>query len=190
MGETKSFRGNCMNLQPSSDPLTNLIYQQIKRAIQICLDNECFGAATILIYSGIDTMSSLTIPEGQNVTRSDFVRWTQKYISLCKEYAVSGDELYSARCAMLHSYSTDSDMTRNGRCRQIAYMDNSVPPVRFDPSVSNDLVLISVSGLAKVFSDGIDRFLIDVFSNPTTASLAENRLKLTCQMYMTKELQT
>lgn len=172
-----------MSINPSNDLLTNVIHQQIKRGIRVCLDNECFGAAVILIYSGMDTLCSLSLPLAQGVHRLDFCRWADRYMSLCRSRDVTGDEFYSARCAMLHNYSVDSDMTRKGRCRQIGYMDDSMPAVRYDPSVAKGFVLVSVAALAQSFFDGIDEFLVDVFSDPAKASLAEARLEWVCNIY-------
>ena len=50
----------------SKDPLVNSIYQGIKRGIQVTYDNECYGSFLILIYSGIDAMSYLSMPLQQD----------------------------------------------------------------------------------------------------------------------------
>jgi hypothetical protein len=55
-------------------------------------------------------------------------------------------------------------------------MNKSVPEVRYVPTVSEDLVLVSVPDLAKVFFHGIDNFLIDLFTSPEKAKVAEKRL--------------
>ena len=46
-----------MSLEPASDTLINVIHQQIKRGIRVCLKENCYGSALILIYSGIDAMA-------------------------------------------------------------------------------------------------------------------------------------
>ncbi len=40
------------------------IYDGIKR-INVCMENDCWGSATVLIFSGIDTVAWLTAPSGQ-----------------------------------------------------------------------------------------------------------------------------
>ena len=85
-----------------TDPVYNSIYQGVKRGIQVCIENECFGSAVILIYSGIDTMAYLAMPENQhNVNRKDFISWCDRYISFNGNEHISGLELYSARCGMV-----------------------------------------------------------------------------------------
>src|SRR5687768_16366050 len=126
------------------------------------LEKNCLGSAVILFLSAIDAMAYLEVPPDQNgVNRSDFVRWVERYIKFpCKEQ-LSGLELYGARCAMLHNYGTASDLSRKGRCRQVGYMDKSVPEVRYDRNVSREVVLVSVPALADAFFSGVDKFLVD-----------------------------
>jgi len=142
------------------------------------LDNKCYGSTVILLYSGIDSMAYLNIPAKQeDVTKNDFIEWADIYINFpCKEQ-LTGKDLYGARCAMLHNYSVFSRMTRNGECRVIGYMDHSVPEVRFNPSVSNSLVLVSIEALVHAFFKGIDKYLVDLFSDNSKKMLAEERLK-------------
>jgi len=49
----------------TQDPIVNVVHHGIKRGIRIALQNECYGAAVILICSGIDAMSFLDMPARQ-----------------------------------------------------------------------------------------------------------------------------
>ena len=162
----------------STDPLINAVHNGIKRGIRVALENDCLGSAVILILSGIDAMAYVGMPAGQeDVTRNDFITWVERYIKFSCSEQLSGWDLYGARCAMLHSYGTASDLSRKGKCRQIGYMDKSVPEIRFDPSVSMDLVLVSVPALADAFFSGIDQFLVDVFADKKKRPIADQRLQ-------------
>ena len=144
----------------------------------MAIENDCLGSAVILILSGIDSMAYLAMPATQDdVTRSDFVRWAEQYIKFPCNEQLTGLDLYGARCAMLHNYGIASDLSRKGKCRQIGYMDRSVPEVRFEPKVSRDLVLVSVPALADAFFSGVDKFLLDLFVDKKMASVAEQRLE-------------
>lgn len=118
------------------------------------------------------------MPSGQmDVTGKDFIDWADRYIEFpCKDQ-LSGSDLYGARCAMVHTYSVYSKMSREGKVKLIGYMDKSVPEVRYNPAVNKDLVLVSVPGLAEAFFKGIDRFLVDVFSNKDRPPIVEERLR-------------
>jgi len=160
------------------DPIINVIHKGIKDSIRVAIKNRCYGASVILILSGIDAMAYLDMPGSQeDVNREDFIDWSEKYIKFpCKEQ-ITGLDLYGARCGMLHNYSSQSKLSREGKCRQIGYMDKSTPEIRYNSNVSKDLVLVSIEGLATAFFNGIDKFLIDLFSNENKARIAEQRLK-------------
>jgi hypothetical protein len=168
----------------SRDPIINAVHNGIKRGIRVALENDCFDSAVILILSGIDAMAYLAMPASQeDVTRSDFVRWVERYIKFpCKEQ-LTGLDLYGARCAMLHNYGVASDLSRKRKCRQVGYMDKSVPEVCYAPNVSRDMVLVSVPALADVFFSGVDKFLVDLFLDKKKAPIAEQRLKKSCPSY-------
>lgn len=161
----------------SRDPIVNAIHNGIKQGIRVTIDHRCFGSAVILIYSGIDTMAYLGMPGAQaEVQRTDFVKWVDGYIHFPCEEKISGLEFYAARCAMLHNYGVRSRLTRQGQCRQLGYLDKSVPEIRYVPEVP-DSVLVSVPALAEAFFNGVDSFLIDLFAHGERASLAEQRLR-------------
>jgi hypothetical protein len=160
------------------DPINSAIYDGVKRGIKVCLENECFGSAVILTYSGIDTMAYLAMPHNQtDVTRDDFVQWCDKYICFSGQEQLTGLELYGARCGMLHTYGVESRLTRGGDCRKLGYMDRSVPEIRYSEKVDPNFALVSIEALAKAFCDGVDRFLVDLFADSARAAVAERRLQ-------------
>lgn len=160
----------------SLDPIINVVHNGIKEGIRIALANKCYGSAVILILSAIDTMAYLSMPENQDdVQRNNFVEWVNKYIKFsCKEQ-ITGLDLYGARCGMLHNYSTQSKLSREGKCRQIGYMDKSIPEVIYKPEISKELVMVSIEALADTFFKGIDQFLIDLFLDKNKSIIAEKR---------------
>jgi hypothetical protein len=126
----------------------------------------------------MDSMAFLAMPKEQtDVSGKDFIEWADRYIKFqCKDQ-LTGADLYGARCAMVHTYSVYSRMSREGKARIIGYMDKSVPEVRYNPDVSRELVLASVPGLAEAFFRGIDKFLVDAFSDKARAPIIEERMR-------------
>ena len=160
-----------------NDPIQNAIYGGIKRSIEVCMENNCFAAATILTYSGIDTMAYLSMPAGQvDVTRRDFIAWCDRFMRLPGNEQIAGIEYYGARCSTLHTYGVDSKLSREKKCRKIGYMDDSVPAVRFEASIAPDFLLLSVKALTEAFLNGIDSFLSDAYADIGKARLIEGRL--------------
>jgi hypothetical protein len=159
------------------DPINAAIYEGIKRGIQLCLDNKCFGSAVVLTYSGIDSMAFLAMPEKQvNVTRTDFIAWCENYIRFPCKAQLTGADLYGARCGMLHTFGVESNVTRAKQGRMIAYMDHGVPEVRYNPAVADDMVMVSILALAESFYRGVDRFLVDLFADQSRELVVKSRL--------------
>ena len=160
------------------DPITKAIYGGIKRGIEVSIKNNCYGSAVTLILSGIDSMAFLNMPASQtDVIRTDFIEWVNRYIKFPCSEKLTGADLYGARCSMLHSYGVVSKMSRDGKCRMVGYLTDTVPEIRYNPDIDKNLVLVSVPALAESFYKGIDQFLIDLFSNKDKIKIAENRLK-------------
>jgi hypothetical protein len=157
------------------DPVVNVVYDGIKKGIQATLDAGCYGSAVILIYAGIDAMAFLGMPEDQeDATSKDFMGWTERYLKFpCKEQPTPAD-LWGARCGMLHNYSSFSRHSRESKCRNIGYVDESRPEVMSDPGVPT-LILVSVKGLAAAFYRGLDQYMVDTFANEKRAAVAEKR---------------
>ena len=130
-----------------------------------------------MIFSGIDTMAYLNMPANQqDVERTDFVAWVERYIKFQCEEKLTGLDLYGARCAMLHNHGARSKLSRNGKCRMVCYMNQGVPEIRCKPDVM-DCIIVSVTALADAFFHGIDEFLVDLFANKQKAAVAEERLR-------------
>lgn len=168
------------------DPLQGAIYDGVKRSIVICLDNGCFGAAVALTYSGIDTMAFLGMAEEQqDVKATDFIAWCDRYLRLPGSIRIPGIEWYAARCALLHTYTVESKLSRQGRARKILYSDHAVPEIVYQPGIAHDCVLVSIRALTNAFFEGIDRSLIDVFKDSKRREIAEARLQgmLVCSPY-------
>jgi hypothetical protein len=167
----------------SRDPVVNAIYGGMNRGIRVAMENQCHSSAVVLILSGIDTMAYLGMPaEQQDVTKEDFVAWVERYIHFpCREQ-LSGLDLYGATCGMLHSFSSVSRLARERKCRQVGYVDRLVPEVAFNPSVSEELVMVSVEALAEALFRGIDRFLIDLYGDADRSKIADLRFQYVVQM--------
>ena len=169
-------------MKVSREPIENAIYRGIVRGIQVALQNKCYRAVLVLIYSGIDAMANLTRPDDQvEVEPNDFTDWVTKYIEIDAEEQVTPEEFYGARCGVLHTYGVESRKTRHGKARKVGYMDKAYPPVRHDPTVSKDMIMVSIPALADAFFQGVEEFLRDLhaemLSNSSRKQVIESRLR-------------
>lgn len=114
-------------------------------------------AALAMVYVGIDTMAWLSLPVGtEKQGRTDFYRWVDSYLKAdaTGAYQYAGKDVYAARCAVLHQFSTVADLHRQkAPPKKFGYLDNG--PHRTD---GGDLVLISVATLIRDYFRAVAAF--------------------------------
>ncbi len=165
-----------MNL--NQDRVINPIYRGVKRGIQVALENQCWGSAVTLIFCGIDMLVHLGRPEGQaEVTTEDFEAWVDRHIVIDSPTRITPGEFYSARCAVVHTYGVESRRTKGGRARRIAFVVHEGRPIVYNETLHPDFLLLDVPSFADAFFRGMDRFLIEIFADPTRKKLVEPRLE-------------
>ncbi len=164
----------------AGDSLINAIYQGIKRGIQVTYGNECYGACLILIYCGIDAMSYLDMPPSQKeVHANDFIQWAERYLSpiLKNEAAqITGEELYSARCGVVHTYTVESRRAKGGS-RRIGYMVGGNCSIAYDPQIDSGIVMLRLETLRDAFFTAIDKFLTEGYADKQKQPILETRLR-------------
>jgi hypothetical protein len=149
----------------SRDPIINAINNGIRRAIDVVIANECFAAAVVLIFAGIDAMANLNRPDASDFSApEDFRRWVATYFCLEGETQVTPEEWWAARNAVVHTFGAYSKAHRTPGVRVLGWMVGSRPYVRHNPRVEPDLVLVDILGMREAFFAGINRFLIEAFA--------------------------
>lgn len=175
------------DLQFSGDSLINAIYQGIKKGIQVTYDNQCYGACLILIYCGANAMAYLDMPLNQKeVHGEDFIKWAEYYLSpnLSNQATrITGEELYNARCAMVHTYSVESQKTNGGSIRIIGYVIGGNQSIVWNPKVASNMILLEIETLKDAFFTAIDRFLIKSYADKQKQPILEIRLKKLVNTY-------
>jgi hypothetical protein len=164
-------------IQYSRDSIVNVIHHQIKAPIKLYIEHGHLSSAVKLIYAGVDSMAFLSMPPyKQSITKSYFVTWVEQYIHFAGNEQLTGLDIYGARCSMLHNHTIESELSRAGKCRKLGYADKMYPPIAYNPTIDKELVIVSIAALAEAFFAGIDKFLIDIFSDLPKGQVAEKRL--------------
>lgn len=119
-----------------SDPMTQQVFErnaeELLTAIEACLRSRLLLPGLLLLYAGIDIMAWLNRPKSHaDVQRSDFVEWAEKYLLPGTKLACSAIDLYAARCSLLHSYTAESRLSREGKAKQVF-----IPGVQAVPKIS------------------------------------------------------
>lgn len=166
----------------TDDSLYNVLVNGIVKDVNDAWERKSYRAALILVYCGIDAMAYLTMPTGKDkVTRADFVAWAEMYLQFRDAnknptLALPGIELYAARCALVHTYSSEADLHKEGKAkRQIGYGDEFLPEVAEKADVEH-FVMLSIRGLVDAFARGVAATLQDIKGDEPRRKVFAERL--------------
>lgn len=120
----------------------------------------------ILIYSGIDSFSNLVNREG-NSGRKVFKDWVKRWMMADDTLKCNESDLYSARCAVLHQFNSESDLSKEGNAREIYYSfgasDLSKLQDWIDTSIKqNKAIAVRVEDLLGQFKKGVANCIIEI----------------------------
>ena len=139
------------------------IVSELLIAIDLCLTNGLRTTGLLLLYASIDIMAWLSRPkEKSDVTSEDFIWWVNEYLLPNTRLPCSAEELWAARCGLIHSYAPESKHTRTRKVRKIFYA--------FSPGQAEDLqkvidrgypyptLAVQAEDLFGAYRDGIEQF--------------------------------
>jgi hypothetical protein len=132
--------------------------------------------ALIVLYSAFDTMAWVGLPAG-DVTRMAFKDWVEKYILAGHNLACNAEDLYGARCALLHSHTAASAKSREGTAREVYYYggEKSAEFVATQLAGRADVVAVRVLDLVLAFSEGAFRFIAELDQDQARGAAALQR---------------
>lgn len=146
--------------------------------IHTCMKNNAPTGAVILTYCAMDAMAFLSMPDGkEKVSRSDFKDWVENYMKTGTEqpYKYDKEDLYGARCGIVHTYAAESDSSRSNQCRKIVYKPNSFKHF-YEPEKHPDLVVLGIDLFIQDFFGAVDKFLCDIENDENLRKRVEERL--------------
>jgi hypothetical protein len=84
------------------------------KGLSLLYENRLYGQMLVLIYSFIDSAGLLDAPSSQSkATGESFKNWVKKYIINDSQINFNEVDLWSARCAVLHTFTSQSDLSNN-----------------------------------------------------------------------------
>ncbi|MFM5363999.1 hypothetical protein ACET98_23330 [Aeromonas veronii] len=129
-------------------------------------------SALILLYSWIDRMAWLSVPNEES-SGGDFKRWVEIYLLEETSLPCTSDDLWSARCALLHTGSSESRDTAKGNARTVLYYGGDEADFT---SNEDDKVFLKISDLHCGLISAITRFNEHLNENPSEKAIADKKL--------------
>ena len=114
-----------------------------------------------------------------------FTEWVDKYLLPNSSLKCTALDLYGARCGLVHSYSSDSDLSRSGKVTPIGYAWKPSTALELEDLIRANLdlsalggsqgdyfIAVQVEDLIHSFRQGVQVFLADLESNRSKAAAA------------------
>ncbi|MCH7841031.1 MAG: hypothetical protein IID38_12465 [Planctomycetes bacterium] len=125
-------------------------------------------------------MASLNRPESKpDVRRQDFLDWSDKYILPNGDFSCSSLDLYAARCALVHTYTPISKLSRQKKAKEILYAwgkaDGKGAQAFLDEVGMTTNVVVHIDDLTVAFRAGVEQFVRDMASYARKGALARRR---------------
>lgn len=151
---------------------------QTKRGIQLCVSESLVVPALGLLYSGIDVLGYLGSSQ-MSATRKTFIDWSTQYLAgFLGAKGLSGTDLYSARCGVLHTGQAPSDMVASGKARELWYRFRGESHINLLTNTPQPAVLIDLEELVSEFESAMDNFVSDLGNKPTLATQAQAKAEV------------
>jgi hypothetical protein len=160
-------------------------------ATQLLYSKKLYGHLMTLIFSTIDAMGLLDSPPTETrATKNTFKEWVKKYLLKNQGIQFNENDFYAARCSVLHTFTSKSDLSNKGEARQIQYFANlkNTPMEKVIIEATNDIdngahVPAHIEDIFLAFSKGMDQFTVDFISKCNTSIEYEERLRNVLQPF-------
>jgi len=157
--------------------------QELTKTIEDCLKNKEKISCLILFYSTIDIMAWLSRdPHDADSTREDFIRWVEEFLLPGSGLDCKGEDLYAARCAVIHSYAEVWGISQSNKVavNKIHYVwgkvNNSTTKLN-KSKPTDETISIPVESLVKSLQTAIQRFNNSLTDNRSMFELINERSK-------------
>jgi hypothetical protein len=155
------------------------VVRELTQAIRACDDAGLHMPALMLLYSGIDIMANLDQPRSVlEAGRAGYIRWAEEYLLKDSGLPCNGEDIYAARCGLLHSMALKSPNPRAASARKIVYLHlkdrglaERLMPVGNPPGC----VWVRAEALMDAFAQAMEGFKRRVEADPMKSALVYER---------------
>jgi hypothetical protein len=152
------------------------------QSMRMLYDSKYCAQMAIVMYSSIDAMGLLDAPRSQTVaTGVSFKNWVKTYLLVQNTFSFNEIDLWGARCAVLHTFTTESDLSNCGQAREIKYVMGVADPavkLAYSEAASeiDNSVIAWVEELLVAFEKAQQSFLADFATKRSSDPMYEQRL--------------
>lgn len=137
--------------------MTDKLLEHTKKsasALNVLFEGDHIEAGLMLLYAWVDRMAWLsTDKKGSN--GQDFKDWVNRYLMHQYKYPFNADDLWAARCAVLHTGTNEARDTHKGKAKKLLYYTGVTHSIK---SKQDDTVFVSIHDLHVGFIGAIREF--------------------------------
>lgn len=140
---------------------------QIVDGIDLCDKAGLHAPALMLLYSGMDIAGWMASEDPATSVRDSFTAWVDKYLKLTV-LGCTAVELYGARCAILHTLTTESKLYEDGHVRKVIYawFPTEVETLRRLSARMPEYIAVQADHVVDAYRHGIALFMEDLKEAP------------------------
>ena len=106
----------------AAEEIINSYFISTVDATRTLYEKQLYGHMLVVLFSSIDTMGLLDASPFQiDATGDSFKNWVKKYLLQNPDIEFSDVDLWAARCSVLHTFTSESKLSRNGQAKQLQY---------------------------------------------------------------------
>ena len=162
------------------------------KAIGTLFKEDLLPHSLVIIYSTIDTCGLLDAPPQQAAaTGASFKAWVKKYVLTYPGLEFNEVDLWGARCAVLHTFTSESDLSNAGKARELQYYtgDKSAPHIQQFISFTKNHedgkhLPVHYGDLAEAVFAGMKAFVPDLAASCKTSTAHLARLRKVIQTHL------
>jgi hypothetical protein len=162
----------------SYTPTLDKVFAQTREAADMLLERGLPLPTLILIYAMIDTLGWVDRPATKDSSdRHDFMAWVNTFL-LPAPGLSTAEDLYAARCGVLHSHSFESTMSKAGKAKRILYSHGKADHRILEKLAANHSatdVALKIEALIAALDAGFAKFKAAVAADPSRAQLVDDR---------------
>lgn len=157
-----------MQTQSKLDSKIQYTFEADLKAIAVLASNQLQLHALAALYSSIDKMAWLSIP-GEDNAGQDFKDWVDRYLIAGRQVAYTADDLWAARCGLLHTGAAESRDYRKNNAKLVYYPANKqlsdaqimarISPFLATQGIASErIALVPYHQLLVDYADALSRF--------------------------------
>ena len=150
-------------------------YTQVVNGALACLSVRLQHPCLILIYTLIDSLAWACSDKTTGSVRSNFEVWVETWL---KSIPCTAAELYTARCAILHTLTSKAALNESGNVREIAYAWGTAKSEDLEEAISRsgyrNLVAVHIDHLLDQVCAAMDNILENAKADPVLKQRLED----------------